>query len=897
MYQGAEHTGRRVLNMGGGGGGPTTSTTYTSNIPEWLRPQTEALLGAGTQEYFRTTPRTVTDPATGQPKTEYDITGLKPFRPYSENKESYFAPFTQQQQNVFSEVGGMRTPTGFQTGQQLTGAAGAGGLGTVQGAYGYGGQGAGYGGQGAGYGQQAAGMGGLYERMATDPMSVEGYMSPYMQQVVERQKLAAIEDAQRANLGANLGSVRSGTYGGARQTLAQSQREAALEKQLGDIQAGGLQSAFEQAQKAQQFGVTAGLQGLQTGVQGAGLGITGAGLGLQGVQAAQAGYGLAGQMGRSLADIAGAQQQADIQRVGLQSDIGAQQQAREQGIIDQRIQDFALAEQYPFQQLSGYSGLLRGYSTPTTTISQYRAAQSPLTQLAGTGIQLGGAAQALGVGGGRKAGGQIKSYAQGGITSVDALESMAEDLSIPQIQQSVKNKTLPGYVGIPILENKVNNAERMKMAQGIAPDMGQQVPIADKVMQRANALQGIDSVQTAAGGGMVAFDDGGVIRFQNTGAVPSIQRGVTATNQPSLGSAGRYPLGIGSGPMPPDIDELVKKYGKNILKLFKTGKNLMGLSPMQALFKSTSLNANEAEELEKARNLAGFQEGYGQNVFQREGQKGGPEYTGIEDVPFQNFDGIAPKVSGKGGAADAANQGDKAGPAKQGGPGAPGGETPVEKELSRAELFALREKEQKDFLGEDPRIAKMQEALAKQGEEGFLDRALRGLQYVVAGEKIKKEGDTSQLEKITQSEMARRKEMADREMKKAELEGVDYQRKAGLYEKVAEEDRERAKSKKKQAFDLKVLERKIDAEKEIAGMRPATASEYIGRLLKSKSPEDQAVGKILAGQGKTGEMTRAKAIEMYYDPTNFEIRKQHKTFEDFLAYAMGAGVGRRRWSR
>jgi hypothetical protein len=88
-----------------------------------------------------------------------------------------------------------------------------------------------------------------------------------------------------------------------------------------------------------------------------------------------------------------------------------------------------------------------------------------------------------------------------------------------------------------------------------------------------------------------------------------------------------------------------------------------------------------------------------------------------------------------------------------------------------------------------------------------------------------------------------------------------------------------------------VLERKIDAEKEIARMRPATASEYIGRLLRSKSPEDQAVGKILAGQGKTGEMTRAKAIELYYDPANLEIRKQHKTFEDFLAYAMGAGVG------
>jgi hypothetical protein len=66
MYQGAEHTGRRVLNMGGGGGGPTTSTTYTSNIPEWLRPQTEALLGAGTQEYFNVDP-------SGQ------ITGMTPY--------------------------------------------------------------------------------------------------------------------------------------------------------------------------------------------------------------------------------------------------------------------------------------------------------------------------------------------------------------------------------------------------------------------------------------------------------------------------------------------------------------------------------------------------------------------------------------------------------------------------------------------------------------------------------------------------------------------------------------------------------------------------------------------------------------------------------------------------
>ena len=472
MYQGAEHTGRRVFNMGGGGGGSTTSTTYTSNIPEWLRPQTEALLGAGTQEYFQTTPRAVTDPATGQTRNEYDITGLKPYRPYSTDPGAYFASFNPQQRQVFSETEQLQTPGGFQSGQQLVGAAGAGGLETTRGAYGYGSQGAGYGGMAAGmapraqmfgqeaadigamglraeelgrdvgqearqFARQAAGMGGTYEQMATDPMSMQGYMSPYMQQVVERQKAAAIEDAQRANLGANLGSVRSGTYGGARQTLAQSQREAALEKQLGDIQAGGLQSAFDQAQRAQQFGVTTGLQGLQgaqaglgTALQGGqlglsgigqavagqqaglaglqqagqlyGLGMQGAGLGLQGVQAAQAGYGLTGQMGKSLADISSERQRADLSRLDFQQKMAGIPQEQQQQIINQAVQNYALAQESPFQRLSQYSGLLRGYATPTMTAESYRSGPNAAQTLAGIGTTLYGASMP-----GKKKGGVI----------------------------------------------------------------------------------------------------------------------------------------------------------------------------------------------------------------------------------------------------------------------------------------------------------------------------------------------------------------------------------------------------------------------------------------------------------------------------------------------------------
>ena len=156
---------------GGGGGGPTTSTVTQSNIPDWLRPQTEALLGAATQEYFQTKP--VVDPETG--KTTYEITGVKPYTPYSTNPQDYIAGFTPQQQAVFSETANMYRPEQYGMATRYADIAGQGGLGSAQQAYGYGqaGYGSGmlgqnlgiqggqrYGEMGAGYGQQAAGLAG-----------------------------------------------------------------------------------------------------------------------------------------------------------------------------------------------------------------------------------------------------------------------------------------------------------------------------------------------------------------------------------------------------------------------------------------------------------------------------------------------------------------------------------------------------------------------------------------------------------------------------------------------------------------------------------------------------------------------------------------------------------------
>ena len=156
---------------GGGGGGPTSSTVTQSNIPDWLRPQTEALLGAATQEYFQTKP--VVDPETG--KTSYEITGVKPYTPYSTNAADYVAGFTPQQQAVFSETANMYRPEQYGMATRYADIAGQGGIDSAQQAYGYGnagyqsgmlGQNLGiqggqqYGQMGAGYGQQAAGLAG-----------------------------------------------------------------------------------------------------------------------------------------------------------------------------------------------------------------------------------------------------------------------------------------------------------------------------------------------------------------------------------------------------------------------------------------------------------------------------------------------------------------------------------------------------------------------------------------------------------------------------------------------------------------------------------------------------------------------------------------------------------------
>lgn len=80
------------------------------------------------------------------------------------------------------------------------------------------------------------------------PEAAQRYMSSYSQNVTDIAKRKAVEDAQRNQLAGNLAAGRKGSLGSSANLLASTERERQLGLQLGDIQARGLESAYQNAQ-------------------------------------------------------------------------------------------------------------------------------------------------------------------------------------------------------------------------------------------------------------------------------------------------------------------------------------------------------------------------------------------------------------------------------------------------------------------------------------------------------------------------------------------------------------------------------------------------------------------------------------------------------------------------
>jgi hypothetical protein len=281
---------------------PSSQTVTQTNLPEYARPYFENILQRAQAESYRG------------------------YTPYQAER---IAGFTPGQEAAQQEVFGMQTPGQFGTATSGTQA-----------------------GMGLGYGAGMMGLGSAF----TDPTQM---MSPYMQGVVDVQKREAITDAQKQQLMGNLGAARQGTYGGARQILAGTERERALGQQLGDIQARGLQSAYDAAAQRGQMLGQLGMQGL--------------GMGLQGAQQ----MGQLGQM----------QQQTDLQRIQAQAAAGAEQRGLEQERLDTAYADFLRQRDYPMEQLGYYSNILRGVPVGlSSTATTYAQPPSMLSQAGGLGL-------------------------------------------------------------------------------------------------------------------------------------------------------------------------------------------------------------------------------------------------------------------------------------------------------------------------------------------------------------------------------------------------------------------------------------------------------------------------------------------------------------------------------
>lgn len=269
---------------------PATSMSSTT-IPEYAQPYVERMLGKA--EAFTSSP----------------------YQAYGGQR---IADFTPMQQQAFQEAANLQPSRQIGLGTQMAGISGL----------------------------EALGAGQNYQNMATNPYAMQGYMSPYIENALEPQMREAARQSAMQGQMDQAKAVQQGAFGGSRSAIVEAERQRNLGQLQSDIYNKGMQSAYQQAQQAQQFGAT---------------------LGLQGAQAAGQNAATLGQLGQTQFG-----QQKDI--IAAQQAAGAQQQALQQQKLQQQYQDFLTQKAYPQQQLAFMSDILRGAPLGQQTQQQYTAA-------------------------------------------------------------------------------------------------------------------------------------------------------------------------------------------------------------------------------------------------------------------------------------------------------------------------------------------------------------------------------------------------------------------------------------------------------------------------------------------------------------------------------------------
>ena len=382
----------------------------------------------------------------------------QPYQTYNAPRIAGFSPLQQKAQQAAGQMG-----TSGQLGT-ATGLATAAGLGAL----------------GTGYAPGQFYSGTFGGRQAAQ------YMSPFIEQAMAPQLREAQRTADIARTVQAGQAVKSGAFGGSRAGLLEAEAGRNLQTQLGDIRAKGYQTAYEQAANQFNQDMARRMQAQQLGEQSRQFG---AGLGLQGIQTGLQAAGQLGALGQAEFG-----QQKDI--LGLQSQFGAQQQALEQQGLSQAYQDFLNQQNAPYRQLGFMADLVRGMPLGQQSTSQvYQPAPSMMGQLAGLGTGIYGLSQ---MGLKLAEGGAVEEdgYAEGGVTNDNFIKDALTKLSDVQLAQA-KQAAL--------------NARDMDKVAMIESELAERASVRTGLGNAFNALpsEQQDAVTDMAGGGIVAFADGG----------------------------------------------------------------------------------------------------------------------------------------------------------------------------------------------------------------------------------------------------------------------------------------------------------------------------------------------------------------------------------------------------
>ena len=465
--------------------------------------------------------------------------------PYQQYMGERFAQFTPLQQQAFAGAQAMEAAPQLADASALAGQAGLRALGYNQyqpGQFGNFFQAV------PSYQPTAFTAPGVGTRSFTASGMADQYMNPYMSAV--QQQLQRQADIQRSTLGAQ--AAKSGAFGGARTGLMNQQLNAELMRQQQQAQAqafgqaqqqfnveqqAGLQAqlanqqarmqAQQQAEQSRQFGYgqlmqQAGL-GAQYGQAAAQLGEQsrqyGAGLGLQGLQTALQGAQQLGGLGST-------QFGQNLALNQLQAQYGQQQQQRAQDVYNAQYQDFLNFQNYPYKQLGFMSDIINRAPLTQTGATVYAQPPSTLGTLAGLGL---GAYSMFG----KKEGGEIKAYAEGGLSDSDDTVDMAFGGSVmdDQFVESVLSKLSTQQL-TAAYQNALNarDAHRAELIQS---------EIERRRSEEASFTRGIAAVAPSNMEEMLPSEEsmrkGGIIAFADRGAVEDTSPAPTYEGLEALG--------------------------------------------------------------------------------------------------------------------------------------------------------------------------------------------------------------------------------------------------------------------------------------------------------------------------------------------------------------------------